>query len=119
MTTAKKSTSKQRSNAKSPQPPGSERARDEQREGGGPRYAGREWQTADERAPDERFGRTRADAADVTEDGRPRDLGALTPEEPDDEPAAERDDAEDADEVPETNGPTEGVHRGNITRGED
>jgi hypothetical protein len=111
MTTAKKSTSKQRANAKSPQPPGSERARDEQREGGGPRYGGREWQTADERAPDERFGRTRADAADVTEDGRPRDLGALTSD--------EADAAEDADGAPETNGPTEGVHRGNITRGED
>jgi len=46
--------------------PGTERARDEQREGGGPRYAGGAWQVADERG-DLRFGHARTDDADPSE----------------------------------------------------
>ncbi|MBX3158014.1 MAG: hypothetical protein KF773_18745 [Deltaproteobacteria bacterium] len=40
-----------------------ERRRDEARGPGGPRYGGTSWKRADERAPDERFGRTRSDRA--------------------------------------------------------
>ena len=45
---------------------GSERARDEQREEGGPRYGGESWQVADERG-DNRFGKARNDDADPLE----------------------------------------------------
>ncbi|MBA3454512.1 MAG: hypothetical protein H0T42_15590 [Deltaproteobacteria bacterium] len=48
------------------QPSGSERARDEQREEGGPRYGGEAWQVADERG-DNRFGKARNDDADPLE----------------------------------------------------
>ncbi|HLL22040.1 MAG TPA: hypothetical protein VK427_07910 [Kofleriaceae bacterium] len=46
--------------------PGSERARDEQREGGGPRYGGTDWKVADERG-DRRFGVARNDDSDPSE----------------------------------------------------
>src|SRR5690349_3382792 len=57
-----------------------ERHRDEQREGGGPRYAGRDWDVADERG-DKRFGVARTDdanpselePAEIAEDGGPVD----------------------------------------------
>ncbi|HEU0030527.1 MAG TPA: hypothetical protein VFQ53_07840 [Kofleriaceae bacterium] len=48
------------------QPPGTERARDEAREGGGPRAAGGPWDKMDERG-DKRFGHTRLDDADPLE----------------------------------------------------
>lgn len=43
-----------------------ERARDEQREDGGPRYGGEAWEVADERG-DQRFGKARNDDADPSE----------------------------------------------------
>ena len=46
--------------------PGTERARDEQREGGGPRYGGGAWEVADERG-DRRFGHARNDDSDPSE----------------------------------------------------
>jgi len=46
--------------------PGSERARDEERDDGGPRYGGGKWEVADERG-DQRFGRARNDDADPSE----------------------------------------------------
>jgi hypothetical protein len=46
--------------------PGSERARDEQRDDGGPRYGGEAWEVADERG-DRRFGHARNDDADPSE----------------------------------------------------
>ncbi len=48
------------------QPAGSERARDEQRKDGGPRYGGEAWKVADERG-DNRFGKARNDDADPLE----------------------------------------------------
>ncbi len=48
------------------QPPGSERARDEQRTDGGPRYGGEDWKVADERG-DNRFGHARNDDAEPLE----------------------------------------------------
>lgn len=45
---------------------GTERARDEQRQGGGPRYGGGAWGVADERG-DQRFGHARNDDADPSE----------------------------------------------------
>jgi hypothetical protein len=48
------------------QRPGTERARDEKRTGGGPRVAGGPWEVADERG-DQRFGHTRADDSDPLE----------------------------------------------------
>ena len=50
----------------SKQPPGSERARDEQRAEKTPRYGGGAWQVADERGG-RRFGRARNDDADPSE----------------------------------------------------
>jgi hypothetical protein len=46
--------------------PGSERARDEQRAGGGPRYGGEAWDVADERG-DKRFGVARNDDSNPSE----------------------------------------------------
>jgi hypothetical protein len=46
--------------------PGTERARDEQRSDGGPRYAGGPWAVADERG-DQRFGHARVDDANQSE----------------------------------------------------
>src|SRR5688500_14053077 len=43
-----------------------ERARDEQRDDGGPRYGGEAWEVADERG-DQRFGHARNDDADPSE----------------------------------------------------
>lgn len=51
---------------KSKQPPGTERARDEQRKDRGPVYGGEDWSVADERG-DNRFGRARNDDADPLE----------------------------------------------------
>lgn len=51
---------------KKKQPPGTERARDEQRVDGGPRAAGGPWDKMDERG-DRRFGHTRADDSDPLE----------------------------------------------------
>jgi len=45
---------------------GTERARDEQRETGGPRYGGQPWKVADERG-EQRFGHARNDDADPSE----------------------------------------------------
>ena len=45
---------------------GTERARDQQRQGGGPRYGGGAWNVADERG-DRRFGHARNDDADPSE----------------------------------------------------
>jgi hypothetical protein len=45
---------------------GTERARDEQRQDGGPRYGGGAWSVADERG-DQRFGHARNDDADPSE----------------------------------------------------
>ena len=45
---------------------GTERSRDERREGGGPRYGGQRWQVADERGAD-RFGHARNDDANPSE----------------------------------------------------
>ncbi|MDQ3364856.1 MAG: hypothetical protein M3680_05450 [Myxococcota bacterium] len=50
--------------------PGSERARDEQRTDGGPRYGGKGWDIADERG-DKRFGVARNDDSDPSELDRP------------------------------------------------
>lgn len=51
---------------KTKQPPGSERARDEQREDRGPTYGGEDWEVADKRG-DVRFGVARNDDADPLE----------------------------------------------------
>ncbi|CAN5868396.1 hypothetical protein BH11MYX3_BH11MYX3_22740 [soil metagenome] len=48
------------------QPRGSERARDEQRTDGGPRYGGEDWKVADERG-DNRYGHARNDDAELSE----------------------------------------------------
>jgi hypothetical protein len=45
---------------------GSERARDEARHGGGPRYGGEPWSVADKRG-EQRFGQARNDDADLSE----------------------------------------------------
>ncbi len=50
-----------------PHDDGSERARDEQRQDGGPRYGGGAWEVADERDAAERFGHARNDDADPSE----------------------------------------------------
>lgn len=47
-------------------PSGTERARDEQRKAGGPRYGGQPWQAADERG-EQRFGHVRNDDANPSE----------------------------------------------------
>ena len=71
-------------NPKKPEP-GSERARDEQRVDGGPRYGGEPWKVADERG-EHRFGHARNDDADLAE---------VTPADPDlDEDAASADEPE-------------------------
>jgi hypothetical protein len=49
-----------------PAKPGTERARDQRRQGGGPRYGGGPWRSADERG-DRRFGHERGDDADPSE----------------------------------------------------
>lgn len=56
-----------------------ERARDEQRAGGGPRYGGEGWDAADQRKPEERFGHARNDDAD------PLELAKNDPDASDDE----------------------------------
>ncbi len=52
--------------AKSTSKPGTERARDEQRDEPTPRYGGGPWKVADERG-DQRFGKARVDDADPSE----------------------------------------------------
>ena len=49
-----------------PHAPAGERARDEERDDGGPRYGGEAWKVADERG-DKRFGHARNDDADPSE----------------------------------------------------
>ena len=46
----------------------SERARDQKRKQGGPRYAGQQWRVADKRGAGERFGIARSDSADHAPD---------------------------------------------------
>lgn len=79
---------------------GSERARDEERTDGGPRYGGREWDIADERG-DKRFGVARVD------DANPSEL-EKSEEESDDVPAET--------ETHESGGEREGMHRGEKPR---
>ena len=54
------------SNEQYPSRPGTERARDEQREDRGPTYGGDDWKVADERG-DRRFGHARNDDSDPSE----------------------------------------------------
>src|SRR5688572_18986520 len=64
------------------QPPGTERARDEAREDGGPRAAGGPWEKMDERG-DQRFGHTRADDAnplELTQTDEEQELASETTE---------------------------------------
>ncbi len=102
--------------------PGTERARDEQREGGGPRYGGEAWDVADERG-DRRFGVARNDDSDPSElakgqgtvdddawpgsEASPRSKDGDAEEEED---AAERTSA--SDEGAENSGQRAGVSRG-------
>lgn len=81
-----------------PHPVGA-RARDEKREGGGPRYGGEAWEVADDRG-DRRFGVARNDDADpsemskgegsVDDDTWPGDEGAATVSDVEDDGRAER-----------------------------
>jgi hypothetical protein len=68
----------------SPRP--GERARDEARGRGGPRYGGTHWQAADARGPDERYGHTRADdtqlEASGADDQDPREASFAGPQRP-------------------------------------
>jgi hypothetical protein len=96
-----------------PQPPGSERARDEAREEGGPRYGGTAWTVADEREPDERFGSARNDDAD------PLTMVKGDPENDDDESPATADPelaAAEAAGLIESGGQREGFGRGEKPR---
>ena len=97
--------------------PGTERARDEQREGGGPRYGGEAWDVADERG-ERRFGVARNDDSDpselskgeanVDDDHWPGDDSIVKPH------------AEEAadDGTAETGGQREGMNRGEKPRSE-
>ena len=85
------------------QPPGTERARDEAREGGGPRAAGGPWEKMDERG-DQRFGHTRLDDAD------PHTLAERGEEVDDDEAVTS------ADTDIESGGEREGIGRGEKPR---
>jgi hypothetical protein len=91
--------------------PGSERARDEQRDGG-PRYGGGPWELADERAPDERFGRARNDDSDPSEVEGGDDADDTSPSAADPELAR----AEAAAEI-ESGGEREGMRRPTASRG--
>ncbi len=90
-----------------PVPDGTERARDEAREGGGPRYGGGPWEVADERG-ERRFGHARNDDAD------PSELAPGAAENDDDESPSAADPelaaAEAAAEI-ESGGQREGIGR--------
>jgi hypothetical protein len=92
--------------------PGSERARDEQRDHAGPQYGGGPWQEADERG-DNRFGHARNDDAD------PSELAPREAENDDnDAPSAADPDlaaAEEKGEI-ESGGQREGMGRGEKPR---
>jgi hypothetical protein len=92
--------------------PGTERARDESRTDGGPRYAGGRWAVADERG-DKRFGHARIDDAD------PSELAAREAENDDDESPSAADPelaaAEAAGEI-ESGGQRAGMGRGEKPR---
>jgi hypothetical protein len=92
--------------------PGTERARDEQRQGGGPRYAGGPWQAADQRG-DRRFGHTRIDDADPSElaSGQAQNDDDESPSAADPDLAA----AEAAGEI-ESGGQRAGMRRGEKPR---
>ncbi|MDQ3335871.1 MAG: hypothetical protein M4D80_11945 [Myxococcota bacterium] len=100
--------------------PGTERARDEQREGGGPRYGGEAWDVADERG-DRRFGVARNDDSDPSElakgegaeddDSWPGD--DAVPEKSD-----ESDDAEETERVSAVDGAENSGQRAGMGRGE-
>ncbi|HMG23613.1 MAG TPA: hypothetical protein VK607_19900 [Kofleriaceae bacterium] len=97
--------------------PGSERARDEQRDEPTPRYGGGQWSVADERG-DARFGHARNDDAD------PPELAAAEADNDDDEAPDPADpelrDAEPADDEPvgeiESSGQRAGMGRGEAPR---
>lgn len=86
---------------------GTERARDEAREGGGPRYGGGPWEVADERG-ERRFGHARNDDADPSElaPGEAENDDDESPSAADPELAA----AEAAGEI-ESGGQREGIGR--------
>lgn len=92
--------------------PGTERARDERRSGGGPRYGGGPWKVADERG-DRRFGHARIDDSD------PSELAARAAENDDDESPSAADPelaaAEAAGEI-ESGGQRAGMGRGEKPR---
>lgn len=98
---------------KSKQPPGTERARDEQRTDRGPVYGGEDWSVADERG-DNRFGRARNDDADPLElvkEGQGQNDDDTSPSAADSELA----EAEDNREI-ESGGERAGMGRGEKPR---
>jgi hypothetical protein len=96
--------------------PGTERARDEQREGGGPRYGGEQWEVADERG-DRRFGVARNDDSDPSELAK----GKASVDDdhwPGDDASVQKTSDEDDDD--DDNGETEnGGQRAGMNRGEE
>lgn len=103
---------------------GSERARDEQRQEGGPRYGGGPWEVADERGADERFGHARNDDANPSEltagkddededDASPGDDDGLQPD-----VAAEDDDATKRTAATDEGGTENGGQGEGMGRGE-
>jgi hypothetical protein len=95
-----------------PELDGTERARDEARQDGGPRYGGEPWSVADERG-DRRFGHARNDDADPSElaPGEAENDDDESPSAADPELAA----AEAAGEI-ESGGQREGMGRGEEPR---
>ena len=95
------------------QPPGSERARDEQRKDRGPVYGGEDWSVADERG-DRRFGHARNDDADpllLVKEGQGQNDDDESPTAADPELAA----AEENREI-ESGGDRAGIGRGEKPR---
>jgi hypothetical protein len=110
---AKKPAKSTRASAPTPSAkPGTERARDERRSDGGPRYGGGPWKVADERG-ERRFGHARNDDADLSElapgEARNDDDEAVNAADP--ELAA----AEDGREI-ESGGQRAGMRRGEKPR---
>jgi hypothetical protein len=109
---ARKGTRTSSKAAESASKPGTERARDEKRPDGGPRYGGGPWEVADERG-DRRFGHARNDDAD------PSELAAREAENDDDESPSAADPelaaAEAAGEI-ESGGQRAGMGRGEKPR---
>lgn len=109
---AAKPAAKSRKSRKPKQTPGTERARDEARKGGGPRYGGGPWRVADERG-ERRFGHARNDDADPSELAR-----GEAANDDDESPSAADPDlaaAEAAGEI-ESGGQHEGMGRGQKPR---